>query len=79
MQKKIGTLLDDKLLTRTKAYCHRKNLPISRVLNDALQDYLKKEDAAALLTLSGVRSSFGAFKVSKANLQKILEEDIYET
>lgn len=79
MQKKIGTVLDDKLLSRAKAYCHKKHKTISRLLNDALHEYLKKQDASTPVGFSSVKSSSGAFKVPKETLKRILEEDIYET
>ena len=77
MHKKFGTVLDDKLLSRAKAYCHRKHKTISRLLEEALGEYLQKEEQPAS-SFSAVEASFGILKITGRNLRAVLEEDVYE-
>ena len=77
MHKKFGTVLDDKLLTRAKAYCHRKHKTVSRLLEEALEEYLQKEERP-VSSFSAVEASFGVLKVNARDLRSILEEDMYE-
>ena len=77
MHKKFGTVLDDKLLSRAKAYCHKKHKTISRLLEEALGEYLQKEERP-VPSFSAVEASFGALKISSRDLRSVLEEDVYE-
>ncbi len=76
MYKKFGTVLDDRLLSRAKAYCHKKHKTISRLFEEALDEYLQKQEQS-VSSFSTVEASFGALKISTRNLQSVLEEDVY--
>ena len=78
MQKKFGTVLDNKLLSRVKIYCQKRHTTISRLLEEALYEYLKKQEHS-VSSFSTVEASFGVLKISSRDLQSVLEEDIYET
>jgi molybdopterin-guanine dinucleotide biosynthesis protein A len=78
MHKKFGTVLDEKLLSRAKAYCHKKHKTISRFLHEAVEEYLQKEEARSP-SFSAVEASFGSLKIPSRELRSVLEEDIYET
>ena len=78
MQIKFGTVLDEKLLSRARAYCHKKRTSIRKLLENALDEYLQKNEYSPS-SFSTVEASFGALKISPRDLQSVLEEDIYET
>ncbi len=78
MNKKFGTVLDEKLLSRAKAYCHRKHKTISRLMEEALKEYLQKEERPTS-SFSAVEASFGTLKIPLKDLRSILEEDVYES
>ena len=77
MHKKFGTVLDNKLLSRVRVYCHKKHTTISRFLEEALYEYLQKQEHAGP-PFSTVESSFGALRISAQDLRSVLEEDLYE-
>lgn len=78
MQRKVGTLLDDKILEEAKTYSITHHIPLNRLLEGALEEYLQKGRRRSR-ELSTVEGSFGVFKVPAKILEEILEEDIYET
>ena len=78
MQKKFGTVLDEKILSQARAFCMEKHTTISHLLEKALSEYLQREKHPAA-SFSTVEASFGALKISPGILQSISEEDIYET
>ena len=77
MQKKFGTVLNEKLLFRARAYCHREETTISHLLEEALNAYLRKKEHTAA-SFSAVEASFGALKISPKVLRSMLEEDVYD-
>lgn len=78
MQKKFGTVLDEKILSQARAFCQKKHTTISHLLKEALTEYLRKESYPAA-PFSTVEASFGVLTVPPKILQSVLEEDIYET
>lgn len=76
MHKKFGTVLDDKLLSRARTYCHKKHKTMSRFLEEAMEEYLLKEERHSP-SFSAVETSFGALKIPSRQLRSILEEDVY--
>ena len=78
MQKKFGTVLNEKLLSRARVYCQRSHTTISHLFEEALDEYLQKQKHS-VSSFSTVEASFGALKVSPRDLQSVLDEDIYET
>ena len=78
MQTKFGTVLNNKLLSRVRVFCQKRHTTISRLLEEALYEYLQKQEHSAY-SFSTVEASFGALKISSQDLQSVLEEDLYET
>ncbi len=77
MQKKFGTVLDEKILDQARTYCRKQHTTISRLLETAVSEYLQRAEAAPS-PFSTVEASFGALHISPKNLQSVLEEDIYD-
>lgn len=77
MSKKFGTLVNENLLARARAYCRTHHMTISHVVETALADYLKR-DITSHDTLSRVEASFGALSIPPDILQTILAEDLYD-
>ncbi len=78
MQKKFGTVLDEKILFQTRAFCQREHTTISHLLEEALSEYFQRKKHSSS-SFSAIETSFGVLKVSAKALKSILEEDIYET
>lgn len=78
MQKKIGTILDEELLKKTKEKASAEHTTVSHLFQEALREYLQKKERNAA-DLSVIESSFGVLKISPKALKIILEEDIHET
>jgi hypothetical protein len=77
MQKKFGSLMDEKLLARARDYCSSNNTSISWLLEESLREFLTKKDPKAGGP-SSVQASFGAFPVNAGTLKHIMEEDLYD-
>jgi hypothetical protein len=77
MSKKFGTIIDEDVLTRARAYCRTHHMTISHVVEAALADYLKR-DTTSHDTLSRVEASFGALSIPPDVLETILAEDLYD-
>ena len=77
MQKKIGTILDDKLINEAKTFSSREHITISRLIQQSLAEYLERKKHTAS-SFSAVDASFGALKISPRELKSILNEDQYE-
>ncbi len=69
-KKKIGTVLDEELLRRAKMTAAREGIPLSQLLEKALQAYLgpkgKKSVADEL---------WGVIRIDPALLKQIMEEE----
>lgn len=78
MQKKIGTILDEGLLERVKQRAHQQHITLNRIFEEALSEYLLRRTSQEA-RFSAVEASFGALKLPKKIVQKIAQEDIYET
>ena len=81
MRKKMGTVIDEELIFKAKQKALSGNMPLSRVLEDALKMYLLTVDKK---TAKGQRSisqeTKGAMKVSKKELKAVMEEEgVYES
>jgi hypothetical protein len=77
----MGTVIDDELIFKAKQKALSGNMPLSRVLEDALKMYLV---AANKKTARGkqnvVQETKGAMKVSNKELKAVMEEDgLYES
>lgn len=78
MQKKIGTILDDKLLSEAKTFSRREHITISSLIQQSLAEYLERKKHPAS-SFSAVDASFGALKISPQELKSVLKEDPHET
>ena len=77
MQRKIGTVLDEKILRDAKNYGAEHHIPLNHLLEEALEEYLLKLKRKTR-RFSGVEASYGIFKIPAKKLKAILEEEIYE-
>jgi hypothetical protein len=82
MKIKVGTVLDDKILYRAKRTALEEKKSISRLLEDALESYLREREKGS----SGkggrniARSTQGIMKVSQKTLKAVMEEEgFYES
>lgn len=71
-KRKIGTVLDEELYRALKVYAATRKKPISEVIEDALNDYLRRERRNV------VDDTFGIIKIEPKALEEILEEDYYD-
>ena len=74
MQKKIGTILDDKLLNEAKIFSRKEHITISSLIQQSLAEYLERKKHPAS-SFSAVDATFGALKISPQELKSILNED----
>ena len=74
MQKKIGTILDDKLLSEAKIFSRKEHITISSLIQQSLAEYLKRKKHPAS-SFSAVDATFGALKISPQELKSILNEN----
>ena len=74
MQKKIGTILDDKLLSEAKIFSRKEHITISSLIQQSLAEYLERKKYPAS-SFSAVDATFGALKISPQELKSILNED----
>ena len=74
MQKKIGTILDDKLLNEAKIFSRKEHITISSLIQQSLAEYLERKKPPAS-SFSAVDATFGALKISPQELKSILNED----
>jgi len=74
MQKKIGTILDDKLLSEAKIFSRKEHITISSLIQQSLAEYLERKKHPAS-SFSAVDATFGALKISPQELKSILNED----
>lgn len=78
MKKKIGTILDEKLLYKAKQVALSQRRSLSGLFEDAVRTYIMDmERRSGKAKKSVVESTRGVFKIQPAVLKKILEEDIY--
>jgi L-serine deaminase len=77
----MGTVIDEELIFKAKQKALSGNMPLSRVLEDALKMYLvavNKKTAKGNRNI--VQETKGAMKVSNKKLKAVMEEDgLYES
>jgi hypothetical protein len=62
MKKKIGTILDNQLLRRTKEYSANKQIPFNQVIEEALEHYLDTREIQDTRSLDEVlKAKAGSF------------------
>ena len=78
MQRKIGTLLDENLLKKAKEKAYARHTTLAHIFEEALSEYLSRETISKQRP-SMVETSFGAMALPLKVVQKIAQEEIYET
>ncbi len=74
MRQKISTLIEPALYRRVKVEAARTNKQISEIVGEALEQYLG-EGGRGLHGASVVGESWGALRVSGAEVKRVLEEE----
>jgi len=69
MKKKLGTTLEEKVITELKVLAAKEDKKLSWLIEEALRQYLKRKKAGV------VRKTEGTLKASPQGVQAILEED----
>jgi hypothetical protein len=77
----MGTVIDEELIFKAKQKALSGNMPLSRVLEDALKMYLATVNKkTAKGNQNVVQETKGAMKVSNKKLKAVMEEDgLYES
>jgi len=73
MRRKLGTLLDERLLTRAKGRAAREGKALNELLEAALEAYLTQPPARSGQRL--VDEGWGAFRVTRRQLAEALRDD----
>jgi len=71
MRTKIGTLLDQDLLRRTRSIAAREGKRLNQVIEEALSDHLKRKDPTHAARVA-IRTA-GCIPVPKRRVDRILE------
>jgi hypothetical protein len=77
MKQKIGTVLDQHLVRRTKVYAAQRGQPFNRVVEEALRAWLDRA-AAKSAAASLVAETAGNLAIDPAVLSTLLAEDLYD-
>ncbi len=73
---KLGTSLDRTLVQRAQTLAAERGLKLNVVLEDALSRYLSAEESSSGRDI--VEATWGAFKIDRRTLRKVMDEDIYD-
>ena len=77
MRRKIGTLLEERLLERARGRAAREGKALNALLEEALEAYLARGSARSSRHL--VEKGWGAFRVSRRQLNEALKHDVLDT
>ena len=77
MRRKIGTLLDERLLKRAKERAAREGKALNELLEAALEAYLARGSARSSRRL--VDEGWGAFRVTRRQLTEALRHDLLDS
>jgi predicted transcriptional regulator len=69
MKKKLGTALDEDVITELKVLAAKEDKKLSWLIEEALRQYLKRKQGRV------VRKTKGALKASPQVVQAVLEEE----
>lgn len=69
MKKKLGTTLEEEVITELKILAAKEDKKLSWLIEEALRQYLKRKQGGV------VRKTKGTLKASRQVVQAILEED----
>ena len=73
MKSKIGTVIDGELLRRAKVVAAANGMPLSRVLENALREYLDRRRGPRVESV--VASTWGVMPADPPLVQGIMEEE----
>jgi hypothetical protein len=76
MRKKIGTLLDERLVKRAKGRAAREGKAFNEILEAALEAYLSQESPESRRRLAA--QGWGAFRVTRRQLREAMEDDFLD-
>ena len=76
MRRKIGTLLEERLLKRAKGRAAREGKALNELLEAALKAYLTRGSARSSRHL--VEAGWGAFRVTRRQLSEALRHDPFD-
>ena len=72
MRKKIGTVIDEELLRRAKIRAASDSMPLSKVLESALRDYLDRPQGPRSQRVAA--STWGVMQASASLVGTVMEE-----
>ncbi|KUO61658.1 hypothetical protein APF79_03380 [bacterium BRH_c32] len=76
---KIGTVIDSELLQKVKERAVRDGRTISDIIQDALRNYNELDHQDIKLRVEAARRFCSRpFNLSRAEIEEIMDEDIYE-
>lgn len=70
-RQKIGTVLDEKLLTAVRVLAAKEHKRLAQVIEEALREHLRRKRAQSV-----VARTRGVIKVSPEIVQEVLEEEV---
>lgn len=73
MKKKVGTVIDEGLLRRAKAAAALEGLPLSKLFEEAVKEYLDRHGGTR--KKSAVALTWRVIETDDSQLQAIMEED----
>ena len=73
VKRKIGTVIDEDLLRRAKMVAAAEGMPLSKVLESALREYLSRRRGGRSGGVVG--STWGVMQADASLLQAIMEEE----
>ena len=76
MRRKIGTLIEERLLTRAKGRAAREGKALNELLEAALEAYLTRGPVQSSRHL--VEAGWGAFRVTRRQLAEALKHDPFD-
>lgn len=76
MRKKIGTLLDARLVDRVKGRAAQEGKAFNDVLEAALESYLTRQSVTS--SQRTVDESWAAFRVTRRQLREALKDDLLD-
>ena len=77
MRRKIGTVLDERLVLKAKAVAARQGKPLNQIIEEALRHYLAHRGGEEDRSL--VMESAGTYRITPEALKQVLEEDPLDT
>ena len=70
MKKKIGTMLEEELITKLKILAAKEDRKLSQVIEEALHQYLRRKQGQSV-----AEETKGALQASSRVVQAIMEEE----